>query len=295
MFQLEIILIILKSFSLIPFKYKRSDKSTLKLKPSSWTSFWWTTHLIITIVLIITARLYHLKIFHAHSYIGHINDILKFSIAIFTVLLALLVRWNHRLHNSTLKIQLFLTRMTVNKLDNDRSLKQFYVQKYCYKFWIYQIVATYVELRVFFGIATNQQWMKFWLSNLYPSTVCRFLHLCHILYLDLLSEELILLVQNLTNVKNSLIRLSKCPKRDKSYQSKVLQNVNKISQLKRHYGLVWSILNSINKSFAWIQVSNISNNFIQFSCDFYWSYQKWRNDQEGFYGTVVVFVSFTKT
>lgn len=294
MFQLGIILIILKSFSLIPFKYKRNDKSTLKPKPSPWTSFWWTTHLIITIVLIITARLYHLKIFHAHSYIGHINDILKFSIAIATVLLALLVRWNHRLHNRMLKIQIFLTRMTVNKLDNNKSLKQFYVKQYCYKFWIYQIVAAYVELRVFFGIENNHQWTKFWMSNLYPSTMCRFLHLCHILYIDLLSEELISLVQNLTNVKNSLVVLSKCPKRDESHQSKVLQNVNKISQLKKHYGLIWSILISINKSFAWVQVFNISNNFIQFSCDFYWSYETWRRDQEGFYGTVDVFFSFIK-
>ncbi|XP_062704073.1 putative gustatory receptor 2a [Aedes albopictus] len=219
-----------------------------------------------TVALTIIGIILHSQVFHAHSFVGHVNDIMKFSIGLFTVLVALVSRI---IYNKPLsKVWTYFAKHTSNGLIRCSPA----IRKYCIKFWIYHIVTILIEYHVIHGIGFSHQWVYFWLSNIYPSTICREIHLCHILYTDYLNEQLEELLSKLLSIKKLMEELMESRKKDSEYQSKLEEYISNLFICKKQYSEIWSVMRTVNKLFAWTQVLNIANNFIQFSCDFYWTY-----------------------
>ncbi|EJY57768.1 AAEL017327-PA, partial [Aedes aegypti] len=266
MAMLRIIIKVFQIFCLIPFNYKTENVSNFLTIFSTCDSFWLIAHIILNISLMAIGRFLHSEVFHAHYFVGHINDIIKFCIGILTVLVALIGRIAYR--KSLANIWAYFANRTSNGLNHCSPA----IKKYCIKFWIYHIAIILIEYCVIRGIGFNHQWLYFWLSNIYPSTMCRLIHLCHILYIDYLNEEFEKLLGNLSNVNKLMEELKEFRKPDDRFQLKLRENVSLLLSCKKQYSAIWSVMRTVNKLYAWVQVLNIANNFIQFSCDFYWAY-----------------------
>ncbi|XP_053691711.1 uncharacterized protein LOC128740204 [Sabethes cyaneus] len=145
-------------------------------------------------------RYFHNNIFISETHVRKLNDILKFSSATLTVIVTLVEKWAYR--NSQMQIWSNLRRIA-NDLVNLTVFNKTRRRFSC-KFWMCFVVQIVVELRIASGILIYPQWTRFWCYNIYPATFCRMLHMCHILYIDHLTECIIIIRENLLDIKNEI-------------------------------------------------------------------------------------------
>ncbi|XP_058818112.1 gustatory receptor 8a [Topomyia yanbarensis] len=221
----------------------------------------------------ITARCFHSIIFNSQSSVGHVNDILKFSSGIMTVVVTLAEKLTKQ--RSQMETWRLLEQMGMDHGCNFGLLNQTtfnrVLRRFSIKFWLYLILSSAIEVRVMSGIGYNIQWMNFWAYNIYPSTFCRLLHLSHMLQIDFLAENVKVLAQNLIDLKDTMNDgPAHCNEYSTGHDTLLQVGVSRLLDSKKVYGVLWKICTVINELFTWSQVFNITSNFIQLSCDLYW-------------------------
>ena len=261
----------LQIFGLFPIpmnNYKNLYYSVKTANKNQRIIFWTVFQILILLATWILIAIYEEHIFYAKNSVGIITGTLKIS----TVSLAYLVTMveliinREQLKSIHTKIKQFDENCSSLKIDwkkyknqSDRSFAKF----------AFFTLALYlaVEIKIVISIGNIEQWCYFWLVSILPITMSRLIYIQFIDYLRIVKMRLTILKDQLIIIvdESKISPLS-------SSKVKYLANLEKSQTIKDGYGAIWDITDTINDCFAWSMAANVTQNFVQISCDMYWTY-----------------------
>ena len=285
----------------IPLDYenKMTDKPFAEKLLKLWSIF-----LMITRVVVFLAVIYYQDlIFYDRDSVGKINDVLKFTMVYFAYVVIIVesIINKNRLKIIYCKFKSFRFECKVLNINYDQYMDEMlkdYIKKIIYLF----VFFIFVEYNVTTHIG-RQMWVNFYAVNIISTFCCRFRHMQHVYYIDLIRSHILMLKNELQKIvdQSNAGYLST----NKEFYELSLE---KLQAIKRGYGQIWDITNNINDLLTWSQAANFTHNFVQMgkykllklyleknfihlfiACDMYWSYHILLNSSiEDSYATTIL-------
>lgn len=232
--------------------------------------FWFNLNLLIVLIIIGFTYYYEKIIFYQKDTVGKFTDVIQVAGTIFTHLVILVENIITRKHQLNIwrklrEVDAYFT--SLNTLIDERRM----YRNYFIKLLVITLITTMSELTIMSGIRHNRQWSLHWYSAIISYFVCRSGILYFILFVDLLHDRLRYLVDELNKLSRDITNkhetiICQIQRDRKCYQTLLI--------LKRILNSLWEISISLNESFGWGHLLNISNYFILLTSDVYWVYFK---------------------
>lgn len=269
----------------IPLDYenKTKDKPFAESIIKLWSIFLMLTRVVIFLVVIY----YQDQIFYDRDSVGKINDILKYAmvfLAYIVIIFESMINKN-RLKIIYRKLKCFRYECEILHINyaqyNDEMLKEYIRKVFCLA-----IFYVFIEIKVTTNIG-RKMWINFWIVNIIPTSCCRFRHMQHVYFIEIIRSHVLMLKNELQKIVNTSNVICLSTKKE-SYET----SLAKLQAIKRGYGQIWDITNNVNDLLTWSQAANFTHNFVQIgrididkvnilrklsfhffiACDMYWYY-----------------------
>jgi hypothetical protein len=238
---------------------------SLKAKEDKNVKFWkcWIYFLLILQFIILQIALYNhdSTFFSGASVFMKLNDLMKFmttNVGQFAIIVETLA--NQKCIYTIFRKLENLEENSGLKVDW-RILKLEFKKKLFIKMAILIVVLIAIEARLVCGIFNAHQWLQFYAVNFIASSTGRSRHLQLLYFMVLIDFYLSIISEKLRELKRESKRLLVSDEKSK---------LERLEAIKITYGLLWDVTSIINESFAWSEFMNITHDFIQVACDFYW-------------------------
>lgn len=254
---------IFQGFGLYPIPIEGGK--TRKCKQFELSCLW---NLIIVITEFVLVFVFHQYLFYGQSSIGTLNDVLLF---VSTSLCHMISIGESFFQRNCLK-EMWSHFSEIQKLVKKDVTDYPEIRNLFWKFTIFLICTIIVELTVITNISEDDQWQSYWCINIFSLMVTRLKHLQHILFIDLMYFS----VRDHNRRLESCIEWSKIVGQDKIISKDFLYRGLKVR--KNHFRKLIDILICINTLFAWSQLTNMAQNFIEITAELYWIYNSTQED-----------------
>ena len=240
----------------IPLDYenKMKDKQLEENFMKLWSIFLIFSRVIIFLIVIY----YQDQIFYDRDSVGKINDILKYAMVFFAYVVIIIESMinKNRMKIIYRKLKSFRCECEILNINyahyNDEMIKD-----YARKIICLMAFYVFVEIKVTTHVG-RQLWINFWIVNIIPTLGCRFRHMQHVYYIELIRNHILMLKNELQKIvdKSNVEYLST----NKEFYELSLA---KLQAIKRGFGLIWDITNNVNDLLTWSQTANFTHNFVQ--------------------------------
>jgi hypothetical protein len=217
-------------------------------------------------------------IFYTRDTIGNINDVIKYvslSLAGLVILIQpQLCRSRHeKIWECVHKIKQTYKLPNIDYNSMDAKLNR----SFSIKFYIIFLIFACVEYRVCLAVYDiSLQWSKLWSVSMYPLVICRMLYLLHTFYMEMLRNFL----RSVKLEMKQIVELS-----EKTLQSEPnidrKEIIERLLVLKGMFGVLWELNMHINEAVSWSQAFNITQIFVQSTCDLHWMYKSFDHNFPG--------------
>jgi hypothetical protein len=259
--------VFLRVFQLIgiyPISSLNSDESLNDLDQHKWINGFWSLAHFLAVSAELTVLLSHKELLFYGTTLGILNDILLFSATLTAHLVIIAESYFQRKQFIKFWRHFFqlLRTSQLNQLGNFAWMWRILI-----KFSIYLIFTLVVEISVITNIGDDEQWTKYWFSNILSLMVTRIRHLQQILFVDILYYSVLDFNTKLENTVQWAILIGE----DKNFTKNFIQRNLRIK--KEQFRLLMMMLIRINRIFGWSQLFNLGQNLIEITAELYWLYR----------------------
>lgn len=214
--------------------------------------------MIIRVVIFSGVIYYQHQIFYDRDSVDKTNDVLKFTMVYFAYVVIIVESISNQnrlkiIYRKFRSIRFECKVLNINYAYYDEEMVKDYIRNIILLSAFY----IFVEYKVITHIG-REMWVNFYAVNILSTFCCRFRHMQHVYYINLIRSHILMLKNELQQIvdQSNTVYLST---NKKSYEL----SLAKLQAIKRGYGLIWDITNNVNVLLTWSQAANFTHNFVQ--------------------------------